>query len=129
MARIERFEDLEAWQRAREFTKAVYRLTGNGRFRKDYSLRDQMRRASVSVMSNVAEGFERGGDKEFRQFLALAKGSTGEVRSHLYVALDAELITEAEFDRLYALASRVAQILSGLMRYLQRSPLRGRKYR
>ena len=84
MANIERFEDLEAWKKARETTKAIYAATSGGKFSRDFSLRDQIRSSAVSVMSNISEGFERGGDKEFRQFLAIAKGSAGEVKSQLY---------------------------------------------
>lgn len=78
---LERFEDIEAWKKARELTRLIYQVTQIGEFRRDFGLRDQLRRASVSIMSNIAEGFERGGDKEFTQFLALAKASAGEVRS------------------------------------------------
>ncbi|MDX1947729.1 MAG: four helix bundle protein [Pirellulaceae bacterium] len=88
MARIERFEDIEAWKKSRELNKLIYQATDSGRFAKDYSLKDQIRRASISTMSNIAEGFERGGDQEFVQQLAVAKGSCGEVRSQLYAALD-----------------------------------------
>ena len=129
MAKIERFEDLVAWQRGHELTKALYQVTGNGRFARDRDLRGQMRRAAVSVPSNIAEGVERGGDKEFRQFLAQAKGSTGEIRSQLYIAMDIELITQTQFDHLYKLATNVARILGGLMRYLKKSKLQGSKYR
>jgi four helix bundle protein len=81
MARIERFEDIEAWQQARELTRAIYAVSNEGRFSRDFGLRDQIRRAAVSVMSNIAEGFERHGDTEFRRFLAIAKGSAGEVKA------------------------------------------------
>jgi four helix bundle protein len=88
VAKIKRFEDIKAWQAARELVSAVYRVSGKGKFEKDFGLRDQIRRAAVSVMSNIAEGFERCSDKEFNRFLYIAKGSAGEVRSHLFVALD-----------------------------------------
>ena len=88
MATFHRFEDIDAWQKARELTRAVYAASRSGSFSKDFALRDQIRRASISVMSNIAEGFERGGNKEFRQFLSTAKGSAGEVRAQRYVALD-----------------------------------------
>ncbi len=129
MARLERFEDIDAWKKAREFTKAVYRVTSKGEFQEDRGLADQMRRASVSVMSNIGEGFERGGDREFRQFLAQAKGSTGEVKAQLYVALDVGYLGQGEFDRLYQLATQVGQLIGGFMRYLSRSGLRGSKFR
>ena len=88
MARIEKFEDMVSWQKARQLTRLIYRVTKTGQFAKDFGLRDQIRRAAVSILSNIAEGFERGGDKEFRQFLSQAKGSCAEVRAQLYIALD-----------------------------------------
>src|SRR6185437_5550895 len=100
MAKIERFEDMLSWQKARELTNRVYQLSKQGDFARDFELRGQMRSASVSIMSNMAEGFERGGDKEFVQFLSTAKGSCGEVRSQLYVALDQSYITPVEFEKL-----------------------------
>ena len=93
MARIQKFEDLDAWKKAREMTKAIYLVTSTGEFFKDFGLRDQVRRAGVSAMSNIAEGFERGGDREHRQFLAMAKGSVGEVKAQLYAALDAGFLS------------------------------------
>ncbi len=120
MAGIERFEDIEAWKKGRELAAAIYQITGAGEFGRDFGLRDQIRRSAVSVMSNIAEGFERGGDKEFRRFLAMAKGSTGECRSQLYVALDAGFIRTSDFERLSDLASEIARMLSGLMKYLGR---------
>jgi four helix bundle protein len=90
MSRIEKIEDLIIWQKARELSKKVYEITTEGKFAKDFGLRDQIRRSSVSVMSNIAEGFERQGDGEFKRFLSIVKGSLGEVRSQLYVALDVQ---------------------------------------
>ncbi len=127
MARIERFEDMEAWQKALEMTKALYQLTSAGEFGRDFGLRDQIRRAAVSIMSNIAEGFERGGDKEFRQFLALSKGSAGEVRSQLYVALHIGYIDQAQFDRLYGQASVIGRLLGGFIKYLRQSSARVKK--
>jgi four helix bundle protein len=112
--RIEKFEDLIAWQKARELTKNIYRVTKNGDFSKDFGLRDQIRRSSVSVMSNIAEGFERGGRSEFHQFLVIAKGSCAELRSQLYVALDAEYIDTITFQNLDALAKEVSRLVGGL---------------
>jgi four helix bundle protein len=100
MGAIRRFEDIEAWKVARRLSKAIYQVTRGGDFARDLGLRDQVRRSAVSIMSNIAEGFERGGDREFRRFLAVAKGSAGEVKSQLYVALDAEFIPPAQFDEL-----------------------------
>jgi four helix bundle protein len=120
MARIERFEDIEAWQRARQLAKAVYSVSSEGKFSRDFGLRDQIRRAAVSVMSNIAEGFERRGDAEFRRFLGIAKGSAGEVRAQLYVALDAGFIDQSAFDTLYKMATETGNLIGGLMRYLSR---------
>jgi len=83
MSKIEKFEDIEAWKRARELTKTIYELTDKGLLARDFGLRDQLRRSAISIMANIAEGFERGGDKEFRQFLAIAKGSVGELKAQL----------------------------------------------
>jgi len=129
MARIQRFEDVAAWQKARELTRQVYSVTRSGEFGKDFGLRDQMRRASVSIMSNIAEGFGRGGDKEFGQFLAVAKGSASEVQAQLYVALDAGYIDKEAFAQLYALAEETARLIAGFMKYLQRSSLKGSKFK
>ncbi len=129
MARIDAFEDLACWQKARELTKAVYRASRAGEFAKDYALRDQVRRACISVTSNIAEGFERGGDKEFLQFLSQAKASCGEVRSQLYVALDETYLSEAQFNSMKTLALEASRAIAGMMGYLNRSQLRGSKYR
>ncbi|MDZ7804372.1 four helix bundle protein [Thiohalophilus sp.] len=114
MAGIERFEDLIAWQKSREMAAAIYKITGEGNFSKDFALRDQIRRAAVSVMSNIAEGFERKGSKEFHQFLVIAKASCAEVRSQLYVALDVGYINNSMFERLYDISVEVSKITSGL---------------
>lgn len=129
MATISKFEDIEAWQLAREMTKMIYAISNDGAFAGDFGLRDQIRRASVSIMSNIAEGFERGGDKEFFQFVALAKGSSGEVRAQLYVALDAGYIDQQTFSRLSDMATQINRMLAGLMKYLRSSELKGSKYK
>jgi four helix bundle protein len=129
MAKIERFEDMISWQKARELTKRVYQISKRGDFGKDFELRGQMRSASISVMSNIAEGFERGGDKEFIQFLSTAKGSCGEVRSQLYVALDQSYITPAEFEGISTEAVEVSRLVAGFMGYLRQSELRGNKFK
>jgi len=119
MAKIERFEDIEAWKKARSLTSRIYHVSNQGGFARDFGLRDQIRRAAVSVMSNIAEGFERGGgDKEFRHFLSIAKGSAGEVRAQLYVALDTGHIDQPTFDDLTLLATDVSRLLSRFMQYL-----------
>lgn len=118
MGRIERFEDIEAWKRARELTRAVYKVTDESSFARDFALRDQIRRAAISIMSNIAEGYERDGDKEFRQFLSVAKGAVGEVKAQLYVALDVGHLTETEFSRLFDLADETGKLIGGFIRYL-----------
>ena len=129
MATCERFEDIEAWQKTRELVKTVYGVTSDGAFARDFGLRDQIRRAVVSVLSNIAEGFERGGDKEFSQFLAVAKGSCGEVRAQLYVALDQRYINDEQFDTLSGNAVQISRLLAGLMTYLRQSEYRGSKFK
>jgi four helix bundle protein len=101
MAKIRRFEDIEAWKKARILVKEVYKVTAEGKFSKDFSLKDQIRRAAVSIISNIAEGFSRQTDQEFVQFLHIAKGSTSEVQSQLYIALDLGYISQEEFSKLY----------------------------
>ena len=118
--RIERFEDLIAWQKARTLTGSIYRITNEGAFSRDFGLKDQIRNASVSAMSNIAEGFERFRPGEFHQFLSIAKGSCGEVRSQLYVALDARYITQPNFDGLMSQVFEVGNLLGGLRRSVER---------
>jgi len=129
MSRIDRFEDIEAWKRARHLTRLVYGASNEGLFARDFALKDQMRRSSVSTMSNIAEGFERGGDQEFIQYLSMAKGSCGETRSQLYVALDQGYFNETTFRQLYDEAESINRMIAGFMSYLQTSPLRGSKYK
>ena len=129
MNKIERFEDIVAWQKARVLTKQIYATAKIGAFARDYGLKDQIQRSSVSTMANIAEGFERGGDKEFLQFLSDSKGSCGEVKSHLYVAVDQNYITPITFDDLYGKANEVSRLVGGFMTYLRDSTLRGNKYR
>ena len=129
MGTIERFEDLEAWKLARELTGLVYGCSGTGNSGRDFALRDQIRRASISIVSNIAEGFERDGDKEFIQFLSMAKGSCAEVRAQLYLALDQQYISEALFHELTTKAIQLSRVISGLIRYLQQSQLSGKKYK
>jgi four helix bundle protein len=112
--KFERFEDLIAWQKARILTRQVYQVTAQGTFAKDFGLRDQIRRAAVSTMSNIAEGFERGKPSEFHQFLCIAKGSCAELRSQLYVAFDVCHLDQLRFEQLLALAVEVGKIVGGL---------------
>ena len=119
-SRIQKFENLIAWQKARQLTKAIYQLTSTNRFSKDFGLRDQIRRAAVSTMSNIAEGFERAGKAEFHQFLVIAKASCAEVRSQLYVALDVGYINQEMFNEIHLLAEEVARIIGGLRTSLKK---------
>ena len=112
--RVERFEDLIAWQKARLLTAEIYRVSSQSHFARDFGLRDQICRAAVSVMSNIAEGFERNRAAEFHQFLSIAKASCGEVRSQLYVALDAGYLNEDVFDAMRSRAEEVSRITGGL---------------
>jgi four helix bundle protein len=118
--RITSFQDLIAWQKARLLTTRIYRLTSQGSFAKDFGLRDQIRRAAVSVMSNIAEGFERGRPSEFHQFLSISKGSCAELRSQLFVALDVGHLSARDFDSLMEAATEVARIVGGLRAAVQR---------
>jgi len=129
MSKIERFEDIVAWQKAREMTRHIYSCSKSDEFAQDYGLRNQIQRASVSAMANIAEGFERGGDKEFIQFLGHSKGSTGEVKSHLYMVLDQLYVTEQQFQQLYGQADEVSRLVGGFMGYLQQSKVGGHKFK
>ena len=129
MSTIDRFEDLEAWKLARALTGLVYTLSGTGNFGHDFALRDQIRRASISIVSNIAEGFERDGDKEFLQFPSMAKGSCGEVRAQLCLTLDQKYISETEFQDLTSKAIQLSRVISGLIRYLRQSQFSGKKYK
>lgn len=111
---IKRFEDLVAWQKARSLTSAIYGATQNGNFAKDFGLAGQIQRAAVSIMSNIAEGYERGNPGDFFRFLCVAKASCAEVRSQLYVAHDIGYITQQQFDSLITQAEEVARIVGGL---------------
>lgn len=115
---LRRFEDIKAWTAAKELVNEIYVATSKGAFSKDYGLRDQILRAAVSAMSNIAEGFERGTDKEFIQFLIVARSSLAEVRSQLYVAKDLDYIDNAEFDSLSAKASEAGKLINGFITYL-----------
>lgn len=112
--KIEEFEDLIAWQKARELNREIYAAAKRDDFSKDFALRDQICRASISIMSNIAEGFERGNPREFHQFLSIAKASCAGVRSQLYVALDAGYLTETQFHNLMKVAREVGRVLGGL---------------
>ncbi len=127
--RVKKFEELEAWKKARALSNRVYQASATSGFTRDFGLKDQIRRAAISILSNIAEGFERGGDKEFLQFLAVAKGSCGEVRAQLYIALDQGYISQNLFEELSNNVSEIGRMISGLMKYLSMSELKGSKYR
>jgi len=118
--KIETFEDIDAWQKARDLVNKIYEITGKGDFQEDYSLKDQIRRASVSVISNIAEGFDRQSDQEFIRFLYMAKGSVSEVQTQLYIAKDQNYITSEEFNVLYEKVEEISRLIGGLIRYLKK---------
>lgn len=126
---VKYFEDLEIWKSARALTNKIYIITGQGGFSKDYGLRDQIRRASVSVMSNIAEGYERGGNQELIQFLSIAKGSCGEVRCQLYVALDQGYVEKGECEQLIDALKKLSIMINNFIEYLKGSCFKGPKYR
>lgn len=129
MATFTRFEDIEAWQTGRQLRRLVYAYTRKPGFAADRDLVGQIRRAAQSITSNVAEGHERGGNREFQQFLWIAKGSTAEVQDQLYTAIDESYIAQPEFDAAYQLAGKAARQIGGLISYLHSSEIRGQKYR
>ena len=128
MATIKSFEDILAWQKARILANKIYVLINEGSFKTDFKLRDQINSASGSIMDNIAEGFERDGKREFIQFLSIAKGSAGEVRSQLYRALDGHHITELAFNELKEEATVISKLISKFMSYLSESDFKGTKY-
>jgi four helix bundle protein len=113
---IRRFEDIQAWQEARKLVKMIYLLTDEGKFARDFGLRDQIRRASVSIMANIAEGFDCDSQAEFARFLGIARRSAVEVQSLLYAALDVGYITEEDFKTYYAQTDK-AKALTGAFRH------------
>ncbi|MEW6162241.1 MAG: four helix bundle protein [Nitrospirota bacterium] len=119
MAKISRFEDIEAWKKAREMVKQIYQLTENNKnFKGDFALKDQIRRSAISVMSNIAEGYARQTDKEFTKFLYIAIGSNAEFQSQLYVAIDLNYISRDEFERLYSKSVETSKLIRGFIKYL-----------
>lgn len=129
MGTFQSFEEIETWQKARELTREIYKISSQGSFFKDFALRDQIRRCCISIMSNIVEGFERSGTGEFLQFLAIAKGSTGEVRTQLYVAVDQGYINEETFKRIFAMTTEIARMIGKLMNYLKKTKIRGTKFK
>ena len=129
MAAFNRFEDIIAWQKARILCKLINGYTQKEKFSKDFKLISQIKSSSGSAMDNIAEGFERAGNKEFSQFLSISKGSAGETRSQLYRALDNEYISEIEFQEAYNLADEVGKLTGALMNHLKSSELKGNKFK
>jgi four helix bundle protein len=129
MATFKRFEDIEAWQKSRILNQQINLITKYPNFKDDPDLKRQIKRSSGSVMDNIAEGFERGGKKEFIQFLSISKGSAGETRSQLYRSLDQELINKEQFDKLFKLSEEISKMIERLMSYLRNSDLKGQKYK
>lgn len=119
MATITRFEDILGWQKARKVTSVIYEITSQGNFSKDFGLRDQIRRSSVSIMANIAEGFGRKADREFANFLNYAHASVAETQSHLYVALDLKYLDQEQFDVLYRMLDETSKILMGFSKHLR----------
>ena len=121
MAKFSKFEEIQAWQKAHEVTLSVYRITTNCDFAKDFGLKDQIRRASVSIMANIAEGHGRKSNSEFANFLNVSRGSVAEVQSHLYVALGLAYISQQDFDELYGQLTEISRMTLSLAQYLRTS--------
>ena len=129
MATIRFFEDIESWQLSRQLDRLVFKATQKEKFSRDYKLRDQILSSSGSIMDNIAEGFERNGNKEFVQFMSISKGSCGEVKSQLYRAVDRGYIDQDEFREMYEGANVISKKISGLMTYLSNSDYKGAKFK
>jgi four helix bundle protein len=129
MATIQKFEDLEVWQKARAFVKHIFDLVNIGLFSKDFELKNQIKRSNGCIMDNIAEGFERGGKAEFINFLTIAKGSYAEARSQLYRAYDRHYITEEVLGSSLQQAEEIGRMIGGLINYLNGSELKGRKFK
>ena len=119
--KISRFEDIEVWQLARKFVSRIYKITNDENFNKDFALRDQIKRASLSIISNISEGFERQSNLEFIRFLYIAKASSGEARAQLYIALDLKYISENDFKKLLSESEKISKSISGFIKYLKSS--------
>lgn len=121
MGKFESFEEIISWQKSRSLNKRIYEITSKEKFKMDFELTRQLRRASISITSNIAEGFERNTDKEFIYFLYVAKASSAEIRSQLYLALDLEYITIHEHKELFSEVSEITKLISGLIKYLEKN--------
>lgn len=129
MAKIERFEDIVSWKEARKLNSVLGKLIDSGRFKRSYRLINQVEGSAGSIMDNIAEGFERGGNNEFKQFLYIAKGSCGELRSQLFRALDRNYITDGEFNEYSSHTKRISSLLQKLIDYLETTEIKGIKYK
>ncbi len=129
MSKVTCFEDLIAWQRARELAQCISLLIKSGPLAGDFIFKDQIRRSAISIPANIAEGFERDGNKEFVKFLSIAKGSAGELRSHLILARDQECISSSEYNTTEVLLLETSRLIGGLMNYLKRTEKKGKKFK
>lgn len=126
---VRTFEDLEIWEHARDLANRIYKLSKSDKFSRDFGLRDQIRRAAVSILSNIAEGYERGGNQEFIQFLSIAKGSCGEVRCQLYLACDQDYISKTDCDEITDFCKKLSIMVHNFIEYLKQSPYKGNKFK
>lgn len=129
MATYKSFTELDIWQKARDLNEQIYSVSSQGSFAKDFCLQNQIRRAGISIMSNIAEGFERDGTKEFVQFLSIAKGSLGELMSQLYIAFDLSYIDKQILNELLEMSDGLSRNIGGFIKYLRKTPLKGTKYK
>ncbi|MBI4834151.1 MAG: four helix bundle protein [Planctomycetes bacterium] len=129
MGTVKQFEDLEVWKKAMDFVDLIYDLSDKIPFAKDYALKEQIRRAVISVPSNISEGFERGSNTEFIQFLFIAKGSAGEVRTQLHIAYRRKYIGKEEFESVLKKGAEISGMIKSLINYLSKTSIRGEKYR
>ena len=129
MGNAKKFEDLEVWKKARELAKRIYSVTNSDKFRHEFTLINQMKRSSGSIMDNIAEGFDRDGSKEFKQFLSIAKGSVAELKSQLYRCFDQDNLNQNTFSELYCHCDEVSKMLSGLIKFLKDTGYKGLKYK
>jgi four helix bundle protein len=121
-------EEIEAWQKARALVQEIYKISNQTEFSRDFALKNQIRKAAISIMSNIAEGYERSGNKEFSQFLSIAKGSIGEVRSQLYASMDQKYITLQVFERINQILLETGKMIGGMINYLSRTDIKGSKF-
>ena len=129
MGTLRSFKDIKAWQKGIELARGIYEESGKGQFSKDYPLKNQISSAAISISSNIAEGFEREGNKEFIQFLSVAKGSAAEVQTQLRIAFEVGFIPNEEFDHLDGLCLEIINMIAGLMKYLRSSGISGNKFK